>query len=897
MLGTDLHQWNVGTDHFALFLETTAIPGDRERLCSSLASPITSSVVALRYKQLEVELPRLEKLKLRSINIECRWLDQLPAVSSSCQTLSKLIVDECNGLKFLFSYSMVKSLVQLKQLVIRNCKSMESIINIEESAEDEEIINMIFPKLNLLLLRGLPKLTGFGSGNSIEFPSLYTFGIQDCPSLKVFFSGSTCVNITVSKEHEAASSCADVYPLLDKKVLLPSLRLLDLNSITSQVIWHSQLLATSSFLHNLKIVTVFGLGDLKYLFSSSMANSAVQLNILVIIDCKLMEALVVEEEKGSSTVLFPKLRDLILCNLPKLARFCWCSLAEQRSMNCPNTETSFSKTLCANMDSKENLQANIQPLFDEKVGLVSIKKLSIVEMNNLRKIWHNQLYSDSFSKLEQVKIYGCNNLLNVFPSHMLGRLQGLEILEVQNCDSVEEIFELEGLRSKKTHAIAAAQLRTLQIHYLPKLKHVWNVDSQVILSYQNLHSISVQFCGSLKSLFPASVARGLVQLEELSIRSCMMEEITAEDDGEEVEAVLRFRFPQLTKLKLWKLSRLKSFYTGSYISEWPVLKTLEVLSCDEVEILASQVLSHGESRHEIPTGQPLFLVGKDAFPSLECLVVDWNCIQKEILHGKLSKYLCKLNYLALLGPFKETAICPSCFLHKLPNLETLCVYNGFINELLLREGLSCKGKHAESLDKLGCLVLFQLSDQHLWEKSSEFGNLFQNLKSLTLFQCGNLKSLMPSSMTFTNLMTLEVSKCGGLLNLMVLSVAKSLVQLTRMDISDCEMMTEIIKHEEDEAIDQIIFNRLEYLVLKGLPSLTIFHSGNCTIVFPSLQQVVVIRCSNMKLFSRGVVSTPILHTLQIAETEDDDVGCWEGDLNTTIKQRYIEKNAENSEQN
>ncbi|TXG71342.1 hypothetical protein EZV62_006277 [Acer yangbiense] len=520
-----------------------------------------------------VELPRLENLKLCSINIECRWLDQLPAVSSCCQTLVKLIV-ECNSLKFLFSYSMVKSLVQLQELRIQNCKSMERIINIEESAEEERIINMIFPKLNLLVLWGLPKLTGFGSGNSIEFPSLDALRILDCPRLKMFFSDSTCANITVSKEQEATSSCADVYPLLDKKVLLPFLRVLKLNSISSELIWHSQLVATSSSLHNLTILRIIGLGDLKYLFSSSMANSVVQLEILEIIDCKLMEAVIVEEEKGSSVLLFPNLQDLTLSNLPKLSRFCYfnrnlidpCSSLEQ---NMTASEE------CSGMDLKENLQANIQPLFDEKVGLLNIKKLSLAKMDNLRKIWHDQFYSDSFSKLKQVKVYGCNNLLNLFPSNMLGRLQRLEILEVENCDSVEEIFELEALSSKKTHAIAAAQLKTLRIHYLPKLKHVWNVDSQVILSYQNLHSISVQYCDSLKSLFPASVAR-----------------------------------------------------------EWPVLKTLEVRCCNEVEILASQVLSHGESRHEIPTGQPLFLVEKVQFPSLKCLALDWNCIKKEMLHGK-----------------------------------------------------------------------------------------------------------------------------------------------------------------------------------------------------------------------------------------------------------------------
>ncbi|KAK4837718.1 hypothetical protein QYF36_007920 [Acer negundo] len=725
-----------------------------------------------------VELPMLENLKLCFINIECRWLDQLPAVSASCQTLGKLIVEECNGLNFLFSYSMVKSLVQLRELVIRNCKSMERIINIEESAEEERIINMIFPKLSWLHLKGLPKLTGFGSGNSIEFPSLEALGILDCPRLKMFFPGSTCTNITVSKEQEATNSCADIYPLLDKKVLLPSLRHFNLNSISSQVIWHSQLLAASSSLKNLHCLSIVGLGDLKYLFSSSMANSVVQLNTLKIIDCKLMEAVIVEEEKGSSVLLFPNLQNLTLRNLPKLVTFCYFNrnLIDPRSLSEQNMTASEESS---GMDSKENLQANIQPLFDEK----------------------------------------------------------------------------------------------------------------------NLHSISVQYCDSLKSLFPVSVARGLVQLEVLTIHSCMMEEITSEDDrvGVEAEAVLRFRFPLLTKLELWDLSRLKSFYLGSYISEWPVLKTLEVRCCNEVEILASQVLSHGESRHEIPTGQPLFLVEKVPFPSLKCLALDWNCIKKEMLHGKFPEYLCKLNYLELAGPFKETAICPSCFLHKLPNLETLSIYSGFLKELLLCEGLGCKEKHTESPDKLSYLKLCHLSDLHMWEESSEFGKNFQNVKRIRLSLCGNLKSLMPSSMTFENLTTLEVYKCGGLLDLMATSVAKSLVQLTRMDITDCEMIQEIITHKEDEAVDRIIFNRLEYLGLNCLPSLTVFYSGSWTIEFPSLQKVVVKQCPNMKLFSCGVLSTPRLHTLQIAETED--VGCWEGDLNTTIEQQYIEKKVWRSDEN
>ncbi|XP_031254514.1 uncharacterized protein LOC116112523 [Pistacia vera] len=69
---------------------------------------------------MRVVFPRLENLKLCSINIENTWLDQPLAMSSYSQCLKSLTVEECNGLKFLFSYSMVKSLNQLHKLVIGN---------------------------------------------------------------------------------------------------------------------------------------------------------------------------------------------------------------------------------------------------------------------------------------------------------------------------------------------------------------------------------------------------------------------------------------------------------------------------------------------------------------------------------------------------------------------------------------------------------------------------------------------------------------------------------------------------------------------------------------------------------------------------------------------------------
>ena len=149
------------------------------------------------------------------------WLDQLLVISSCCQTLTTLTLEECSGnLKFLFSDSMVKSLVLLEKLEIQNCKSIEGIINTKELRGEGRVVNMVFPKLINLQLKGLPNLMQFASGNSVEFPSLTQLSIQDCPKLKTFSTAVMSVDINQSEEVEETNCQYDIQPLFDQKVTL-----------------------------------------------------------------------------------------------------------------------------------------------------------------------------------------------------------------------------------------------------------------------------------------------------------------------------------------------------------------------------------------------------------------------------------------------------------------------------------------------------------------------------------------------------------------------------------------------------------------------------------------------------------------------------------------------------
>ena len=139
-------------------------------------------------------------------------------MSSCFQKLTKLIVDGCDTLKYLFSSYMVESLIQLEVLEISNCKFMERVI-ITEGAERTCITQ--FSKLRELNLKHLPELTSFCNivGNLIELPSLANLLIENCPKMHKFVSNSPCADMPASKE-EQMNCQYDIHPLFGETVTL-----------------------------------------------------------------------------------------------------------------------------------------------------------------------------------------------------------------------------------------------------------------------------------------------------------------------------------------------------------------------------------------------------------------------------------------------------------------------------------------------------------------------------------------------------------------------------------------------------------------------------------------------------------------------------------------------------
>lgn len=225
-----------------------------------------------------------------------------------------------------------------------------------------------------------------------------------------------------------------------------------------------------------------------------------------------------------------------------------------------------------------------------QVGFPSLETLVIKDLPQLLTIWHEQLAPDSFCKLRTVDVQGCQSLINIFGAGIMGRLNALVSLKLKQCNSLQLVFEQEGFTAKETD------------------------DTSITLEYcQNLSSVNIESCESLRNIFPASVAKGLPQLRELRVTYCDgVEEIVAKKGVGMTSPT--FVFPNATLVEFTFLPQLASFYPGVHTSVWPLLEELIVVGCENVEFFALE-FSRFQAKPELDLvgKRPLFLIQKVSF--------------------------------------------------------------------------------------------------------------------------------------------------------------------------------------------------------------------------------------------------------------------------------------------
>ena len=172
--------------------------------------------------------------------------------------------------------------------------------------------------------------------------------------------------------------------------MFSNLETLELSFIDLEGIQHNQHGASSSCkitnniqtdlrFKNLRSLKVQGSSSLKYLLPSSTTRFMVHLKSLFIEDCKVMEEILLTEDLGEEEiipkVLFPRLENLILKDLPILKRFYIGShikfpfLKYLQIEKCPKLKSFIFKPISSSMNSEDIPYPAMQPLFNEEVNL------------------------------------------------------------------------------------------------------------------------------------------------------------------------------------------------------------------------------------------------------------------------------------------------------------------------------------------------------------------------------------------------------------------------------------------------------------------------------------------------------------------------------------------------
>ncbi|XVF56477.1 hypothetical protein PTKIN_Ptkin06aG0124200 [Pterospermum kingtungense] len=549
--------------------------------------------------------------------------------------------------------------------------------------------------------------------------------------------------------------------------------------------------------------------------------------------------------------------------------------------------------------------ASDNPFYNvEFVLFPSLENLCLSSIN-VERIWHNQLSEISYciQNLTSLIIEGCGNLKHLFSFSMATSLEHIKTFEIIECKCLREIVfiedieeenntefpswklleiehcpKLKGFTYKSTmegdhnfskqalfnEKVGFPSLEKMTISHLRNMKMVWHSQLSVN-SFCKLEELRVEHCNEL-NLFPPSIARVHPLLKDLKIYSCGVEEIVSKEEGLEVD--IAFEFHQASSLILWNLPKLKCFYPGKHTTKWPMLAKLETYHCNDIMILGTEnqnVQEMNGGQPESPMKPPLFLVEKFSrrfFPGVKVL-----------------KVLCYHD---------ENSSFPFSFVERFRNLERLEMICGKFKELFSSDGDIDVETHAGTLSQIRSLKLDGLDNlRHIWKQDSRLHHVLLNLDTLEVYHCNVLISLGLSLSPFQNLKTLDVWQCNEMLNLVTSLAVQSLVQLEKMTIRECLSLKEIVGDGGHEGTDDIVFSNLKFLELQHLPNLTSFCSGNHTFEFPSLEQVIVSQCPELKFFCRGVLYAPLLRRVQVSNK--DDKGPWVGDLNSTIQQLYAEK--------
>ena len=218
---------------------------------------------------------RLERLKLENIP-QMTYIWVASKISVNLQHLTTLKIIGCAKLKVIFPPSVLRSLPELKELIIKECMELKQIVGCEQGAPNN---SLIFSNLQELEIIGCAKLEVIFSKYDLRcLPILSIVKIRKCKELRVI----------IEEDVE------------DKKM--------------------SNLLSPQSFFPKLKALYVGHCHKLKRFISGSASNDFPNLYLLIISGASELEEFVgrgqgKSDEIGKTKIELPRIKVLIFTHL------------------------------------------------------------------------------------------------------------------------------------------------------------------------------------------------------------------------------------------------------------------------------------------------------------------------------------------------------------------------------------------------------------------------------------------------------------------------------------------------------------------------------------------------------------------------------------------------------
>ncbi|XP_068477339.1 uncharacterized protein [Phaseolus vulgaris] len=371
-----------------------------------------------------------------------------------------------------------------------------------------------------------------------------------------------------------------------------------------------------------------------------------------------------------------------------------------------------------------------------------VKNLEIFEVISCSRLKNLVSYRVCFSNLICLKVESCDGLSCLFTSSTAQNLPELQRMEIEKCESIEEIVSKEEGEESDEDKIIFPQLNCLKLNSLSKLIRFYKGN----LSFPLLEELSVTDCHEMETLCAGNVEA--IKLSQVTIDE---EDIPLKTH---VNSTLRKEFVEkiskLEQLDLKCRRGLQEIWNDSmYVSDFCFSK-LTILTVDECQFLSDAVLPF----HLLP-----FL------PKLETLKVQ-NCdFVKTIFDVKCATK-------DTLVPLKKLV------LSKLPNLEN--VWNEDPHGILCMQNLQkvhvkeCKSLSsvfsasvAKDLMKLEDLVVEDceglmtiVAEECDEDEEIIFEHLhvlhLKRLKELMCFYTGNL------TLNFPSLKKVYIIKCSSM---------------------------------------------------------------------------------------------------------------------------------------